>query len=48
MAEIVLDWSWFAFTLGFLAGFGYAALLAWAVLHSFMQGEWFSDEFETE
>lgn len=36
------------FALGFLAGFGCALLIAWAVLHSFMRGDWFSDEFETE
>lgn len=36
------------FALGFLAGFGCAALIAWAVLYSFLKGEWFSDEFEIE
>ena len=36
------------FALGFLAGFTCAALIAWAVLRSFLQGEWFSDEFDIE
>ena len=34
------------FALGFLAGFVFAALLAWALLVAFLRGEWLSNEIE--
>ena len=42
-----MAWSWFVFTLGFLAGFVCAVLIAWAVVRSFLKGDWLSDKFET-